>query len=260
MTVVLIHGMFTNPNCWSLVDKLLLDRGITAHKISLHPAGVSKRGRGFEAVTASVLSQIHGINSQPLVLVGHSLASLIVEKILTTFPLAVPVLVNPSPGWGFFGPLYPLWVGLRRGRFWNDVVDLNENECRKLLFQGMSAKKYESVREIIEPESGELVRQAFWFFDLFGAATRIRRLPNRDIFAITGALDPMGTPAYAKQLITRYGSDSRIDVVENVGHMSILQEAGAQMLVKRIAGAYEARQYGPALAGRTNERLELISD
>jgi pimeloyl-ACP methyl ester carboxylesterase len=243
MTVILIHGMFCGTSCWNLVDELLREQGIAPKKVSLHPDGVSKRGRGFEAVTASAKAQIHGLSSQPFVLVGHSLGALVVEELLAAFPLAVPILINPSPGWGFFGPMYPLWVAARRGLFWKHIVDLDEDECRRLLFQGMSDKELEGALEIVEPESGELVRQAFWFFDLIGASTRILRKPTCNITVLTGALDPIGSPAYGRRLVSQYGRGSNLEVVERVGHMSILQMAGAQTLVKRITAASDADRW-----------------
>lgn len=134
-----------------MVDELLREQGIAPQRVSLHPHGVSKLGRGFEAVTASVKSQIHGLSDQPFVLVGHSLGALVVEKLLAEFPFAVPILINPSPGWGAFGPMYPLWVSARRGLFWRGIVDLKKDECRNLLFQGMSDNAFEAAIEIVEP-------------------------------------------------------------------------------------------------------------
>ena len=246
MAVVLIHGMFCGGNCWSLVDQLLREQRIAALRVSLHPDGVTKCGRGFDAVTTSVATQIHSLGSQPIVLVGHSLGALVVEKLLGAFPHAVPVLVNPSPGWGSFGPIYPLWVAARRGLFWKGIVELNKDESRNLLFQGMPDKEFELALQIVEAESGELVRQAFWFFDLFGAATRLFRRPTRNVSVLTGALDPMGSPAYGRWLVAQYGSRSNLEVVEGVGHMSILQEEGAQALVKSITAALGAQQRAPA--------------
>ena len=239
MDVILIHGMFCGTQCWSLVDKLLHGQGIKAQKVSLHPDGLAKQGRGFDVVTASVQAQIQHWSNQRFVLVGHSLAALVVEKLLAGFPFAIPILVNPSPGWGFFGPLYPLWVAAQRGLFWKGVVDINNIECRKLLFQGMSDKEFTSAIQVIEPESGELVRQAFWFFDVLGASTRISRISTRDMFVLTGALDPMGSPKHSRRLASRYGRGSSVEVVEKVGHMSILQQAGAQKLVEKITAALD---------------------
>lgn len=86
------------------------------------------------------------------------------------------------------------------------------------------------------------MRQAFWFFDLFGASTRIIRKPTRNISVLTRAHDPMGSPAYGRHLVSQYGRGSRLEVVEEVGHMSILQISGAQILVKEITANYDAQQ------------------
>ena len=95
MTVLLNHEMFTGPQCWRLVDNLLNQQGVTSHLISLHPEAVTKCGRDFASVSATVATQIC-----QLVVDGHSLAALLVEKLLPVYPDALPILVNPSPGWG----------------------------------------------------------------------------------------------------------------------------------------------------------------
>ncbi|MGA7277316.1 MAG: hypothetical protein WBW79_05200 [Desulfocapsaceae bacterium] len=42
--------------------------------------------------------------------------------------------------------------------------------------------------------------------------------------------------------MSQYGRGSRLEVVEEVGHMSILQISGAQILVKEITANYDAQQ------------------
>ena len=235
MNVVLIHGMFCGTDCWRLVDGLLQEQGISTRRVSLHPDGVSKRGRGVVAVTASVQAQLQDPVDQPAVFIGHSLGSLIIEKLLDTFPLAVPVLVNPSPGWGSFGSIYPLWLAAHRGLFWKNIIDLNKDECRKLLFQGLTYEELESAMEIVQPESGELVRQAFWFFDMFGAATRLSRNSVRTVSVVSGALDPVASPVYCKKLVAQYADGSNLAILKGAGHMSIVQRQAAQSLVRRVA-------------------------
>lgn len=234
MTVILIHGMFCGNHFWHRVDELLHERGIATRKVDLHPHGEAKCGRGFGAVNVSVRDQLVDLYDQPVVLVGHSLGALVVQKILTEFPRAIPVLVNPSPGWGFLGPMYPLWVAACRGRFWNKLINLSKRECRRLLFQGMSDSESRQAMDIVEPESGELVRQAFWFYDLLGRTTWINPRAVKNMSIVTGSLDPMGSPAYCKRLSSRYACDNNPVIVEKMGHWSVLQEEGAQKLVEQI--------------------------
>jgi pimeloyl-ACP methyl ester carboxylesterase len=237
LSVILVHGMFVGTGCWEPVAQRLREHGIAARMVQLHPTGATKSGRGFRAVMASVRKQVCDFAGKRCVLVGHSLGAQVVERLLPEFPLATSILVNPSPNWGRFGPIYPLWVAARRGRFWRGTFSLSRSECQRLLFQGMSAAELEEALRFVEPESGELVRQAFWFFDLFGAATRIPRRAPADMRVITGALDPMATPAYCAWLARAYGSEGNLDVLDGVGHMGILQERGVHVIAENIARA-----------------------
>jgi pimeloyl-ACP methyl ester carboxylesterase len=246
MKVVLVHGMFCSSNCWHVLEGLLLAKGIEVVKVSLHPGGEATPGRSFSDVTASVHEQIAEFVDQRSVLVGHSLGALVVQQLLPRCPLASAVLVNPSPEWGTFGPLWPLWMVGRRGRFWRGAVHLSRDESRALLFQGLSDPAFEAAQAHVRSESGELVRQAFWFFDLFAATTRFPREANRDIAVVTGALDPLATPAVCARLVTRYGPGSRLDVVPDAGHMLMLQTSGARLLCDRIAAVLDTFENDPA--------------
>lgn len=242
MKVILIHGMFCDTRCWDFVEPLLLKRGATVQKLTLHPDKFTKCGRGIAAVARSVESQLNHIKNQRFLVVAHSSAAIIIQKILPIFPNIISILINPSPGWGSFAPAFPLWIAAKRGRFWTKTVKLDRKECQKLLFQGMSEKEIEKAFERVEPESGELVREVFWFFDLFGASTRIAPLPDRDIIILTGDLDPLATPNYCKKLLAKYGDSSKLIVVNGAGHMSILQEKGAFNLLKIITEIQDAEQ------------------
>jgi len=243
--VVLVHGMFAGTGCWDRVDGLLRERGVDVVRASLHPDGVVKAGRGFDAVVASVRTQLGPLEAEPFVLVGHSLGALVVERLLPDFPLASAVFVNPSPAWGAFGPLFPLWIAARRGAFWRGLVRLDPDESHRLLFQGMAGPELEAAQGIVEPESGALVREAFWFFDLLGGATRMRAKTPRDVAVVTGSLDPMATPAYGRRLLARHGRGSTLEVVAGAGHMLMLQDAGAHVLVERIVAEGSLRATAP---------------
>ncbi|MEX1168236.1 MAG: alpha/beta hydrolase [Hydrogenophaga sp.] len=258
MKIVLVHGMFSSNPCWQRLEGLLRDRNIEVRRVALHPQGVAKAGRDFEDVTASVRAQIADLVDQPFVLVGHSLGALVVEKLLPAFAQARAVLVNPSPGWGTFGPVAPLWMAARRGRFWRGLVHPNRNESRALLFQGMPAPDEEAAWALVEPESGELVRQVFWFFDLFAATTRLPGSPERDITVLTGSLDPLATPAVCRRLVSRYGLGSRLEVVPANGHMLMLQDAGARCLADRIAAIRETSEWESIAASPSSALTEIV--
>jgi len=234
MQVVLIHGMFVGPACWQHVSELLAVQGIVSRTIRLHPEGIDKRDRGFRDVVASVLPQLRELDEAPAILVGHSVGALVVEKVASSFPTSNLMLVNPSPSWGRLGPLFPLWFAARRGSFWKREFRLTIPEARRLLFQGMTPLELDKASQVLEPESGELMREAFWFFDLFGAATRISRNIGKRVTVITGSLDPFGTPAYGMYLSKTYGPACDLEVIQGAGHMSIMQGHGARRIVERI--------------------------
>jgi len=250
MKIALVHGMFCGPACWDPLVRLLTPPGaIDVRRVQLHPPGLPRRGRGFAAVTEAARLQLRDLSHERFVLVGHSMGALVVQKLLPEFPLALPVLVNPSPGWGSPGPPFALWMAASRGFFWRDEFRLSASERRRLLFQGLSEDEFARVQVWVEPESGELVRQAFWFFDLLGAATRLNRMPTRDVTVLTGEIDPLATPAHGRQLVSRHGPGSTLKVLPGVGHMAMLQQAGTQALAQEVLSLWGAATRAAAERG-----------
>ena len=238
MKTFFIHGMFCDKNCWNPLLNSLDKESMKTHLISLHNNIEDKTGRGFSDILKSAKDQIDGVikeSNEPFILVGHSVGSIVVEKLLNEYSYSRCILVNPSPTFGNFGPMYPLFFALKHGLFWRKIFRPKFKDLSKIMYQSTHYEDIDSAQlQYIVNESGELVRQAFWFFDLFKGATRVVRTKDRVVHIATGSLDPMGSPKYCEKILKKYHSSSTLEIIEGVDHMSIIEPKAINQIVSII--------------------------
>lgn len=110
-TVVLVHGAWHAAWCWDNVASGLADSGIDAIAVDLpghDVAGSSKRKwntmSSYVGRVRSVVDSIEG----DVVLVGHSMGGLVVQRVLETTRVKAAVLVASVPRRGATGALIRL--------------------------------------------------------------------------------------------------------------------------------------------------------
>jgi pimeloyl-ACP methyl ester carboxylesterase len=100
--VLLVHGAFTNAECWSHFLEDFEQHGIEVHALSLR--GHGKSGGLLDA--SGVFEYVSDIRhvakqlSRPPVLVGHSMGGYLVQLYARMYPLESMVLMASLPPWG----------------------------------------------------------------------------------------------------------------------------------------------------------------
>ena len=234
MMITLLNGMFQDPTCWACLSQQLRKSGLEHSFISLYP-GNSKL-YNFQQVVTHVENEIIKLKDEKIYLISHSLGAMVTEKILRNNKNIVPILINPSPSWGYIGPIFPLVIAAKRGVFWKKRIRLTTKESQELLFQEYSLEEIKEKFQI-QAESGKLLREVFWFFDLIGQNTKFERDLERDVHIFTGCLDPISTVGYCSRLGEMY-RNARLHTFENVGHMAIYNTSAMEQVANYIASMY----------------------
>lgn len=113
-TIVLIHGLFVNNTSWANWKTYFEERGYTVHT----PANPSHEGKpadlrqhtdpnlssvGLEDVINNVVKLIDTLPEKPIV-VGHSLAGLVVQKLIEMDKAVAGISIDGAPPKNVFAP------------------------------------------------------------------------------------------------------------------------------------------------------------
>ena len=223
-TFVLVHGMFADAAFWQPVVDRLLTFG---HTCVVPPLPRRRNNDGnlatfadwMDAAEAALTTALGSAAPEDVVVVGHSLGTVVARKLLHEGKCERAVLINASPGFGELAPVWQFRFLLWRGRFWNEVVHLTREQAKELLFQGMQTEEQVDVEYgRIVPESGHVLSSAFWGLDMLKQSTRVPAPapghPGR-YACLGGALDPIHHGPFMAPLLK--GAE-KVVVLPDAGH------------------------------------------
>lgn len=110
-TVVLIHGAWHGSWCWHNVEQHLGAAGINSVAVNLPGHNTPGSSKRIWNSMRSYVDHVHGVLDAldgDVVLVGHSMGGLIVQRVLETHPTAAAMLVASVPPLGVGGALVRL--------------------------------------------------------------------------------------------------------------------------------------------------------
>jgi pimeloyl-ACP methyl ester carboxylesterase len=156
---------------------------------------------------------------EDVVVVGHSMGTVVARKLLHEGKCQRAVFINASPGFGELAPVWQFRFLLWRGRFWNEEVHLTRDQAKEILFQGMHTdEQVDAEYKRIVPESGHVLSSAFWGFDLLKQSTRVPAPvpghPGR-YACLGGALDPIHHGPFMAPLLE---GAAKVVVLTDAGH------------------------------------------
>lgn len=118
-TIVFVHGLFVNPESWAEWKSYFEARGYQCHT----PANPGHEGNpsdlrkqidpalakvNFEDVVNNIVKVIDSLSEKPIV-IGHSLAGLVVQKLVSMDKVAAGVCIDGAPPQGIVTTKWSFW-------------------------------------------------------------------------------------------------------------------------------------------------------
>ena len=171
-TIVFIHGLFVNPKSWTNWKSYFETKGYTCYSpANPYHEGEPKELRGninpqlahvnFEDVVNNCLKLIDSLTEKPIV-IGHSLAGLVVQKLVEMNKVEVGVCIDSAAPMGIITSQWSFWkanfpvINFLKG---NSVFEPEKAWFHYAFCNTMSREKSDKVfDEFVVPESRNIPR------------------------------------------------------------------------------------------------------
>jgi pimeloyl-ACP methyl ester carboxylesterase len=209
--IIMIHGAFCGG--WAFDDfrrpfeaagHLVITPDLPGHgrRVKDGVAGLS-----MSDYVKAVLEVIQA-QSEPPILLGHSLGGLVAQMSATRTALAGLILLAPSAPWGVAvsSPeetlsalsLYAL------GPFWSLAIDPDRNTARIYLLDRLTAEIRQATFNRLAPESGRaLFETLHWWHDPFATTLVSSAKVSAPVLGVAGEMDAIHPPATVRATTTR---------------------------------------------------------
>jgi pimeloyl-ACP methyl ester carboxylesterase len=179
-------------------------------------------GEGASAVVglsmtdyARSLRRIIAAQSEPPILIGHSLGGLVAQMAATRSRVAALILLAPSAPWGVTGStaeeaisavsLYAL------GPYWALAIDPDYPAARRYLFDRLPRPVRRAAFARLVPESGRALWETLnWWLDPFANTLVAAGGVHAPVLAITGDRDAIHPAATVATTSRRIGGETRV--------------------------------------------------
>jgi len=196
---------------------------VTAPDLPGRGAGVSAAGQSM-ADYATAVRRIVDAQSEPPVLIGHSLGGLVAQMVAARTRVAGLILLAPSAPWGVTGStaeeaisavsLYAL------GPYWALAIDPDYPAARRYLFDRLPRTVRRATFARLFPESGRALWETLnWWLDPFATTLVAADAVRAPVLAIAGGLDAIHPAATVQATARRLGGETR--VVQGMSHWLI---------------------------------------
>jgi pimeloyl-ACP methyl ester carboxylesterase len=179
-------------------------------------------GRGSSSVTGQSMSDyaravrlVIEAQSEPPILIGHSLGGLVAQMAATRARVAGLILLAPSAPWGVTGStaeeaisamsLYAL------GPYWALAVDPDYPAARRYLFDRLPRAVRRATFARLVPESGRALWETLnWWLDPFATTLVGAGGVRAPVLAIAGGLDAIHPAATVRATARRLGGETLV--------------------------------------------------
>lgn len=237
--LLFVHGGYATAGCW---DAYFLPyfsrRGFDCRALDLAGHGASD-GRerldsfGLDDYVEDVTQVAQGIEG-PLILIGHSMGSAVVERVLEQQPAQAAILMAPVPPGGILGAT--MNIAFSQPSFFGEQTRATRGEY--------SEKTLQTIRDVYysrETKNEDLIRFGRLFqsesrraiLDLTLLAMRIGgRRPKLPVLVVGGAADAVFQPGLLSFTASRWQADQLI--IPGAGH-TLMLDAHWQAAATKIA-------------------------
>jgi pimeloyl-ACP methyl ester carboxylesterase len=250
-TVILVHGAFCAGWAFERFATPFAAKGLRClapdlrgHERGARPsaaAGVSM------ADYAADLSELIARESEPPIVIGHSLGGLAAQMAAARAPVRALVLLAPSSPWGVAGgtleeaisavSLYAL------GPFWTQAIEPDFGAAQAYSLDRMPEAERRAVFARMVPESGRALWETLnWWLDPLMTTSVDAGALEAPVLAIAGERDRVHPPATVAQIAERYGGVTQ--VMTGMSHW-LIGEPGWEVVAETVLGWLEARQLLP---------------
>ena len=242
--LLFVHGGYATAGCW---DAYFLPyfsaRGFDCRALDLAGHGASD-GRerldsfGLDDYVDDVAQVVQGI-AEPLILIGHSMGSVVVERVLEQQPAQAAILMAPVPPGGILGAT--MNIAFRQPSFFGEQEravqgEYNEKALRTIrdVYYSRETKTEDLIRfgRLFQSESRRAI------LDLTLLAMRIGgRRPKLPVLVTGGEADAVFQPGLLSFTASRWQADAA--VIAGAGH-TLMLDAHWQAAAAKIADWIEA--------------------
>lgn len=244
-TIVLIHGLFVNNTSWTAWKTYFEAKGYTVYTPANpghdgDPAALRKNihpqltETGFEDVVMNIVKLIDTLPEKPIV-VGHSLAGLVVQKLIEMDKAVAGISIDGAPPKNVFAPLATIKVVLPVVNFFkgNSAFLGSREWYHNAFFNNYSRQESDKLfDEIAVPESRKIARDTL----LKSFAKVDFKKPHKPLLFIGGEKDNIFSSAFTKRIAGSYkDKNSIVDFKEFKGRSHfICGEEGWQEVADHI--------------------------
>jgi non-heme chloroperoxidase len=245
-TLLLIHGAFAGGWCFDKFVGVFEDRGWTCHAADLR-----LHGRNIDAAADAELAEL-GIAdytremsrfleslTEPPIIIGHSMGTLIAQQLATEGRAKALVLLASCAPWGMLPSSddeLKVATGLMSaGPFWTKALHPVFEVAVSDSLASLDADAQRRVFDRFGPESGRaLFELFFWMFDGQRASRIDSTHVTCPVLAITGSQDKVVSVATGRQVANLYGARGTFQEAPDHGHFLVL-EKGCERLAQQCA-------------------------
>lgn len=237
--LLFVHGGYATAGCWDAYFLPYFSRlGFDCRAVDLAGHGASD-GRerldafGLDDYVEDVNQVMQGIEG-PLILIGHSMGSVVVERVLEQNPTQAAILMAPVPPGGILGAT--MSIAFSQPSFFGEQARATQGEY--------TAQTLQTIRDVYysrETKTDDLIRFGRLFqsesrraiLDLTLLAMRIgRRRPALPVLVVGGAADAVFQPSLLSFTASRWQAE--VAVVPGAGH-TLMLDAHWQAAAEKIA-------------------------
>lgn len=217
--ILFVHGSGADHTCWGNQIKALSNQfRVSALDLSGHGRTKYREGAGLKIYTQDVLSCINKLCDKPF-LIGHSLGGAIALNIGLNFP-------DQIIGLGLIG------TGARL-RVLPELLELIEQDMQKavefILDRAFSShppsQLLEKSRRMILRNGQKALLRDFMTCDGFDIMEKLDQI-TLPTLVICGHVDQLTPVKYSKYLAENI-PDSRLEIIDQAGHMLMLEKPGS---------------------------------
>ncbi|MFT3979672.1 MAG: alpha/beta hydrolase [Ferruginibacter sp.] len=212
-TIVFVHGLFVNNTSWSEWKQYFEAQGFTVHtpanpghegnpadlRANIHPR---LTGSSFEDVVNNIAAFIDTLPEKPIV-VGHSLAGLVVQKLIEMDKVVAGVSIDGAPPKNVMAPLQTLKIVWPVVNFFNGNSPFigSKEWYHKAFFNNYSKEESDQLYETIAvPESRRVARDTV----LKSFAKIDFRKPHQPLLFIGGTKDHIFPGYFTEKIAGSY--------------------------------------------------------
>jgi pimeloyl-ACP methyl ester carboxylesterase len=217
--IVMVHGAFCGG--WAFED-FRVPFEAAGHRVlapDLRGHGPDERPDSVAGLSmtdyAKDIANLCAEQSEPPILIGHSLGGLVAQLASRKAKVRAVVLLAPSPPWGVSGSSMEEAMtafGLHMmGPFWTQAVNGDRTLMRTYSLDKMPADARESAVARMRPESGRALWETLnWWLDPFMTTSLGAGPLEAPSLVLTGSSDAVHPPATGRQTAERLGASFQL--------------------------------------------------